>query len=291
MPTLRHIIAATDFTESAARAAQRAALLAQQSGAALTLVHVSDDRIWSRLRSALADSLSGASDTAARDALAHQRETLEREFSIPVRMHELKGAPAAMLAAYASSIGADLLVAGRHGADDATRLIVGSVALGLVRAAPCPVLLPRDPPKQPYRAIVLGVDFTAASAQIARRVHSWFADTPLHLVHAYPLPMAPLAGRGLATADQAANWKAAMKADAQRGLDAFARDCQLPDPVHRHGAEGNAADLLLSTAVHVGADMIVVGRHTGSRTGEIVVGSTTQSVLYLASRDVLVAPA
>ncbi|HVL58730.1 MAG TPA: universal stress protein [Burkholderiaceae bacterium] len=288
MTALRHIIVATDFTEAAGHAAHRAALLAQQSGATLTLAHVTDDRIWHRLRAAISEPLS--SETAARDALEHQREALAKSHSIPVQAHELTGAPAALLAAYAATVGADLLVAGRHGADDAARLIIGSVALGLVRVAPCPVLLPRDRPQRPYRAIAIGVDFSEASARITRRVHQWFERTPLHLVHAYPLPLTPLTGRGLATADQVAGWKAAMKADAQRGLDAFARDCGLAEPVHRHAVEGNAADLLLATAAQAGADLIVVGRHTGSRTGEIVVGSTTQSVLYLASRDVLVAP-
>lgn len=53
-------------------------------------------------------------------------------------------APAHELAQLASDLEADLLVVGTHGRRGATRLLVGSVAEGVVRLAPCAVLVVRD---------------------------------------------------------------------------------------------------------------------------------------------------
>jgi len=52
-------------------------------------------------------------------------------------------APAHELAQLASDLEADLLVVGTHGRRGATRLLVGSVAEGVVRLAPCAVLVVR----------------------------------------------------------------------------------------------------------------------------------------------------
>ncbi|HWA76193.1 MAG TPA: universal stress protein [Polyangiaceae bacterium] len=53
-------------------------------------------------------------------------------------------APAHELAQLASDLDADLLVVGTHGRRGATRLLVGSVAEGVVRLAPCQVLVVRN---------------------------------------------------------------------------------------------------------------------------------------------------
>ena len=55
-------------------------------------------------------------------------------------------APAHELAQIASDLDADLLVVGTHGRRGATRLLVGSVAEGVVRLAPCAVLVVRNRP-------------------------------------------------------------------------------------------------------------------------------------------------
>ncbi|HET9958199.1 MAG TPA: universal stress protein [Polyangiaceae bacterium] len=53
-------------------------------------------------------------------------------------------APAQEVAQLAADLEADLVVVGTHGRKGATRLLVGSVAEGVVRLAPCPVLVVRE---------------------------------------------------------------------------------------------------------------------------------------------------
>ncbi len=52
-------------------------------------------------------------------------------------------APAHEIAQLASDVEADLVVVGTHGRRGASRLLLGSVAEGVVRLAPCPVLVER----------------------------------------------------------------------------------------------------------------------------------------------------
>jgi nucleotide-binding universal stress UspA family protein len=59
--------------------------------------------------------------------------------------HVLGGAPAPAIAQLASDVEADLVVVGTHGRRGAKRLLLGSVAEGTVRLAPCAVLVVRPP--------------------------------------------------------------------------------------------------------------------------------------------------
>jgi nucleotide-binding universal stress UspA family protein len=72
------------------------------------------------------------------EAAAGKTKLFERAVS-----HLRTDAPAHELAQLASDLEADLLVVGTHGRRGATRLLVGSVAEGVVRLAPCPVLVVR----------------------------------------------------------------------------------------------------------------------------------------------------
>ena len=53
--------------------------------------------------------------------------------------------PGKAIADFAESIGASLIVASTHGRTGLARLTLGSVAMEIVRHAPCPVVLSRPP--------------------------------------------------------------------------------------------------------------------------------------------------
>jgi len=57
--------------------------------------------------------------------------------------HQRAGAPAEEIAQLASDLEADLVVVGTHGRRGVRHLLLGSVAEGVVRMAPCPVLVVR----------------------------------------------------------------------------------------------------------------------------------------------------
>lgn len=74
----------------------------------------------------------------ASEVAAGKTKLFERAVS-----HLRLDAPAHELAQLASDLEADLVVVGTHGRRGATRLLVGSVAEGVVRLSPCPVLVVR----------------------------------------------------------------------------------------------------------------------------------------------------
>jgi nucleotide-binding universal stress UspA family protein len=56
---------------------------------------------------------------------------------------EVSPAPAAAIMATAEELGCDLIVLGTHGRSGLARAVLGSVAEGVVRGAPCPVVVMR----------------------------------------------------------------------------------------------------------------------------------------------------
>jgi nucleotide-binding universal stress UspA family protein len=68
------------------------------------------------------------------------------EPGVRVTHHLLRGDPAPEIVPWAGEAKADLIVMGTHGRDGLPRLVPGSVAGGVMRHAPCPVVTVRPPP-------------------------------------------------------------------------------------------------------------------------------------------------
>lgn len=144
----QRILVAVDGSTTSDRALQEAARLAQDQRAALHIVHVIDivpltwdmefvdvEEIRRSLRQAGREILERA-QAAARTA-GVQAETRLVEIGAPGQRI------ATRIAEEANSWPADLLVIGTHGRRGLDHLLLGSVAEGVVRIAPLPVLLIR----------------------------------------------------------------------------------------------------------------------------------------------------
>jgi nucleotide-binding universal stress UspA family protein len=150
--SIKTILVATDFSEHAQRAFERACDLAGQVGAQINLLHVQTE---SALRTAIKEGLiDGAStDEELHDAV---EQLIAQRFSqticavdrsqIAIEHASRRGEPAAVIAAYAQEIDADLVVVGRRGAgliDEMRTAVIGSVTESVIRKSPCPVMVVR----------------------------------------------------------------------------------------------------------------------------------------------------
>jgi nucleotide-binding universal stress UspA family protein len=138
---------AIDFSDRARCAMEAAADLARHYEARLVLVHVHDAP--SAVESDMLVSPPALFDAAAREAegmLARWRADAERLAGKSVESAVVVGTPAEELVRWADDHRADLLVVGTHGRKGLPRLVLGSVAERVVRAAPCPVLVARPTP-------------------------------------------------------------------------------------------------------------------------------------------------
>ncbi len=139
----RRICCATDFSAPARLAMERAAGLARALDCELELVHVVP-----RPRLVPADLLAAAASNddavrAPQETLGLWRDQARDLVGRPVRATLLLGDPAAELARFAREGGFDALIVGSHGRRGLTRLVLGSVAERVVRAAAITVIVAR----------------------------------------------------------------------------------------------------------------------------------------------------
>lgn len=144
MSIINQILVPTDFSESADAALTYAATLADQVGAAISLVHVFEDpdvlSVYSEQYVPTSQALREQILTDLRRRLSERMQALGRPGGTP---KVLFGGTAAAIVANARERGTDLIVMGTHGRHGMAHLLLGSVAERVVRTAACPVLVVR----------------------------------------------------------------------------------------------------------------------------------------------------
>ncbi|HEY3666828.1 MAG TPA: universal stress protein [Polyangiaceae bacterium] len=137
--TFRHILVATDFSDSAERAVEVAIEMARKFDAELTVVHVWDVPPTGYGALYLPGDLATPLHKAAAAALAKAGGTVCKV--LPRAQTSLRqGLDRQEILAGAEQAHADLIVVGTHGRRGLSRALLGSVAERVVRLSPVPVL-------------------------------------------------------------------------------------------------------------------------------------------------------
>lgn len=150
-PPASRVLVATDLSEAALPAIERAKQEAEWRGAKLELVHVID---YSALGwAAAAGPLGGFAVSIPPEKIEEMRrialEALRALGGPDVGIHVVEGSPKRAIVAAAESLQVDLVVVGTHGRTGLARMALGSVAEAVVRAAPCSVLVVRPDVRKP----------------------------------------------------------------------------------------------------------------------------------------------
>jgi nucleotide-binding universal stress UspA family protein len=140
--SFKRIIIAVDESPFAARAAEVGIELAKALKADLAFFHAIDPSALSAPEGGVPrDVLASLAERDARNLLAAFRE---RAALSPPALEFLEfGKPIAKIVDGAKSWPADLIVLGSHGRRGVEKLLLGSVAEGVLHHAPCPVLVVR----------------------------------------------------------------------------------------------------------------------------------------------------
>jgi nucleotide-binding universal stress UspA family protein len=152
-PVFKRILCGVDETPASLVAVRQSIRLQDPSGA-VHLVAVADLAKAAQAGMAAAhaaDLLQGEAETALAEAAA---------IATSASAKLVDGPPVAALLSEAESEGATLMAVGSHGRRRAAGILLGTVAAGMLRDAPCSVLLARparDPNTWP-QSIVVGVD-------------------------------------------------------------------------------------------------------------------------------------
>ena len=136
------IIVAVDGSEVSFRAAEHAARIAKEDGAELLALHVVPAPQF-EMKGELADHYSNARKNANR--WMKDVEDMASKAGVKVKTEIVVGAYSVVdaIIGYAETVKADLIVTGTRGTTPSRRIVVGSVASGLVEYAACAILVIR----------------------------------------------------------------------------------------------------------------------------------------------------
>ncbi len=291
---LEQILVATDFSETAALALDRAIEIARRHGSEIALVHVMQPDL-PPLAAPEMVSIPPNYEQMLRDACNEGLENAAsqvRAAGVSVTQRLESGRPARRISEMADLIGAELILIGTRGNTGFKHLLLGSVAEEVVRTAQRPVLTvhPGDErPIEPVRKLLFPTDFSAAADQalgVATRLLIRDPDTRILLVHTYQVSptLAPLAGFGgeaqliVDDAEQLAEQatKPTVEALVAEGFE-----------VESIVARGDTAQIVTELAAERDVDLIAMGTRGHSKIRQLLLGSTAERVVEHAPCPVL----
>jgi nucleotide-binding universal stress UspA family protein len=144
----KRILVAVDGSDTSQLALQEAVNLTRESGGQLRIVHVVDEVTFDLYREVVEPGEIQKATTKSAEAILSKAQTAVRAAGVKaetrlLKIEKLGRRVTDMIAHEADAWPADLIVIGTHGRRGFNRLLMGSVAEGVVRIATKPVLLIR----------------------------------------------------------------------------------------------------------------------------------------------------
>lgn len=270
------ILAATDFSEEARKAAGRAAALAREHGAHAELVHVLPEL-----------PLEAELRLRATGALERALESLAGEFGLAARF--ASGPVSEALTAAAREF--DLVVVGARGLHPLRDFALGTTAERLVRRSPVPVLVVKRPAAGPYRQALAPTDFSSDARAALAFAARLAPQATLHVLHAYEPPFEGTLRLASVPQAQIEQHRSEVRDAAHAAMEAMLAELGLPATRIRRSLEaGYPPERMTQAAERLGADLVVLGKHGKGLVEELLVGSVTLHALSRAQCDVLVVP-
>lgn len=287
MTLFRTILAATDFSPAGDNAVRRAALLAHQLGAQLSLLHVVED-------GALHSLLPVSDDRTLK--MERARETLRRMARDLNAAHALQTTVTTRAGDVFEELlhaaqGVDLVVLGHRGRSRFKHLLIGRTASRFLRCSTGSVLAVKKPAAAPYRRVLAAFDFAPCSHAAAHAAAQLGEQGIVQAFHALDARR----DARLRSIDRAEHLVRAARAREEAGIGA-----RLRRSLARQGLDsrligvtvgrGQPAPAVLAQARDWGADLIVAGKQGHSTIARFLLGSVSRQLLVESDCDTLIAP-
>jgi nucleotide-binding universal stress UspA family protein len=292
MVPIRSILAGTDLSAPSLHAVDRGYLLAEASDARYTVLHALGLEPVVSLRRLLGESTEALTEQVARDA----QRRLHRITADPRRNRGVTadavvdpGLPDPALSTFVEQHGCDLLILGSRGAGALRRLIFGSTASRVLRRSKIPVLIVKNKAREPYRRVLIAVDFSPTSSALIQISRAVAPDAQLSLLHVCAdATEGQMRYAGVAES-VISGYRAAAERLATPQLAELASSCGLsPDQYIGHVVHGGPARELDHHEKEHAPDLIVLGKHGTHLTEELLLGSVTKRALDTSRADLLV---
>ena len=191
---------------------------------------------------------------------------------------------------YANQTDTDLLVTGTRGAGFFRGVVIGSTAERIAKCSSRPVLLVRQSPHEPYRRVLVPVDFSpwsVASVELAMQIAP---EAIIVLMHAVEVPFEGKLRLSGVNESVVRRYREEAKREAQLRLREIAMQVGL-HAERSHLVTPDGADpwmLVVQQEQEFDCDLVVIGKHGRNAIEELLLGSTTRMVISECSADVLV---
>jgi universal stress protein A len=148
---INSVLFPTDFSHYNDAALKYASTLAAEAKATLHIVHIHDIRDF--------NAATGEASPLFADTWQKEKRRAEKRLSkivptvsdVAYEHHSVVGDPLSDILAVAAEKKVDLIVMASHGRTGLSRLLMGSIAEGVMREAACPVLIVKQPVEAPKR--------------------------------------------------------------------------------------------------------------------------------------------
>jgi nucleotide-binding universal stress UspA family protein len=286
---MRTIIAATDFSDAARYATERAAIIAAEQRAQLSLVHVMSSSALNDLRKLFqtpTDVEARLIDDARR-MLNELAADISQKTGITATTQVKTGqAQTEILAATETS---DLLVLGAHGENSLPDLVLGTTAERLLSTCKRPMLVVKSPPKTRYGHVIVPLDFSPYSAAALTMASRIAPNARMTILHSFRLLLEGRLSSFGAAEDDIRRYCEEEQRVAEKNIRELLREVHVDASRVSYAVErGDPTPVILAKAQEVVSDLIVIGKHGQSWIEELFLGSTTHHVLARTECDVLV---
>ena len=291
MTQLANIVVATDLSVASRHATDRAACLAQANDASLTLVHALATSGLDELRRWAGDGTHAqAIEDDARRRLAALAAGLRQKHGDRIAEQLVPGHPVAQVTRLAEALDADLLVTGTRGSGFVRGVVIGSTAERIAKRARRPVLMVRQSVHEPYRRLLVPVDFSPWSLRAVQLAGRVSPAAEMVLMHAVEIPFEGRMRLAGVPDSSIAQYRERARLDAVQQLQSLAAQAGLAPGRSRWSTPtGSDAWILIAEAEQEhDCDLVVIGRQGRHALDELLLGSTTRMVLAECSADVLV---
>ena len=285
------LLVATDFSPAAQVAAERAARLAVEHDLPLTLLHVLNHDWLVAVRDWLSPEAPWAqglwSESASRLDVEARRLSEATGAQIQVRLVE--GHPVRGIDQVAGELGPLCVVVGARGSSPVHQMVIGTTAERLLRKSAHPLLVVRRPGGEPYRRVLVPLDFSAWATAAFDLALTLAPQAHVVLMHTFTVPFEEKLRFAGVDSDTIDLYRQKAREQALGQLHALvARAGLAPERYSLCLLEGDAARLVVEQATERGCDLVVIGKHGKNAAEELLLGSVTKHVLAEAACDVLV---
>lgn len=203
----------------------------------------------------------------------------------PTRLHSAMGATSDEIVALARKVRADLIVIGASENGALHRALLGSTADGVIRKAPCPVLVVRSATCVPPVRVEIPVDLSPVSEEALRRGMNFLHEVGANLADKevlFVLNPLEVAGSLQFTEDQIERF----------ALDELRRFLQ-KNGINRGLARvrtGYPAKEILAALEERETDLVILGTHGRQGIERMMMGSVALAVMHRAACNLLIIP-